>query len=157
MFAPRPSFLERLRRSRALGKSKEIKEMNPRDPSGLSRLMDTTTTTTTTTTGESRVYSQEKKKKTTDQPTRYSRRASHASRRLPLSRPSLPPAPSINHLIMRARSFPKSFDGLVRLYTTDHLSRGTPLTKTRFTNRHVRIASASSACDRRGCSTNVYA
>jgi hypothetical protein len=34
--------------------------MNPRDPSGLSRLMDTTTTTTT---GESRVYSQEKKKK----------------------------------------------------------------------------------------------
>ena len=58
MFAPRPSFLERLRRSRALGKSKEIKEMNPRDPSGLSRLMDTTTTT-----GESRVYSQEKKKK----------------------------------------------------------------------------------------------
>lgn len=50
---------------------------------------------------------------------------------------------------MHARSFPKSFHGLVRLYTTDHLSRGTPLTKTRFTNRHVRIASAASACDRR--------
>lgn len=144
-----PSSLARAR------EIKEIKEMNPRDPSGLSRLMDTTTTTTT---GESRVYSQEKKKKTTtDQPTRYSRRASHASRRLPLSRPSLPPAPSINQSIMHARSFPKSFDGLVRLYTTDHLSRGTPLTKTRFTIRHVRIASAASASDRRGCSTNVYA
>jgi hypothetical protein len=51
---------------------------------------------------------------------------------------------------MHARSFPKSFDGLVRLYTTDHLSRGTPLTKTRFTIRHVRIASAASASDLEG-------